>query len=433
MTTVLHLTAHLGGGVGKALSGLARQAASVGSSFRHRFVTLEVQEKTGFLEQIVEAGAEVVVCPGSAELYRLVEAADIVQLEWWNHPATLQALCRQELPSMRLLVWSHVSGLQTPIIPARLLRESARFLFTSPCSYVAPEVLALTPDVREKIGVVPSCGGFPPNIGTRDRNSTPMAVGYVGSLNFAKLHPEFVSFLTAAHLPGLTVKMIGDVTNRDILEQQCNAAGRPGLLQFRGYVTNIAPELASLDVLAYLLNPSHYGTTENALLEAMSMGVIPIVLDNPAERQIVRNRETGLIVSSPEEFAAALRWLSEHPEQRQALAAAAVASVRERFSVAVMDEGLNRHYTELMQLGKTKLSFSQIFGPEPADWFLACQRTPQIFTAHGVDLPKPTDYSRYAHLERTKGTACHFHSYFPEDRRLKLWAGCLEKHGVSHG
>ena len=36
------------------------------------------------------------------------------------------------------------------------------------------------------------------------------------------------------------------------------------------------------------------------------MGIVPIVLDNPAERQIVDDGYTGLIVNSPDEFAEAL-------------------------------------------------------------------------------------------------------------------------------
>lgn len=429
MKTVLHLTAHLGGGVGKALSGLACQAASAGSPFSHQFVILEPQEKPQFLNRIVEAGCEVVVCPDKAQLRSLIEAADIVQLEWWNHPATLRALCSEELPPMRLLVWSHVSGLNTPIIPAGLMRVADRFLLTSHCSYAAPEITSLSPKERERISVVSSSGGFPPYLDMREREPSEIRVGYIGSLNFAKLHPKFVSFMRGVQVPEFRVRMIGDTANRDILERQCAVVGRSGLLEFRGYVTDVSSELTTLDVLAYLLNPSHYGTTENALIEAMSMGVVPIVLDNPAELQIVQDRVNGLVVSTPEEFAAALQWLERNPEQRRILSKCAVTSIRERFSVAAMEEGLNQHYAEILQLKRNSISFTRIFGDEPADWFLSCQRCPEMFNDSGVDLSGPEDYSQYALFEKSKGTVFHFEAYFPDDPRLKLWVQCLEQSG----
>ena len=136
-------------------------------------------------------------------------------------------------------------------------------------------------------------------------------MGYFGSLNFAKLHPHYVDFLAAVDKPGLTVRLIGDLTNRDILERQSALIGREGMFEFRGYSTDIAAELKAINVLAYLLNPEHYGTTENALLEAMAVGIVPIVLDNPAERHIIEDNRTGLIVSTPSEFSKAVYWLAK--------------------------------------------------------------------------------------------------------------------------
>ena len=52
MTQVLHLTAHLGGGVGKALSGIVRQAKDSGSKFQHVIICLEEPEKSQFAVEI---------------------------------------------------------------------------------------------------------------------------------------------------------------------------------------------------------------------------------------------------------------------------------------------------------------------------------------------------------------------------------------------
>lgn len=420
---VLHLTAHLGGGVGKALCGLVDRARQSGAGVQHTIVCFERPEKDQFLNQARDTGCEVIVCPTNDELAVRVRNADIVQLEWWNHPATIQALCTLPDLPLRLIAWSHVSGLHNPIIPKGLMRAAYKTVFTSPCSLEAKGVSDLLPQLEDRFGVVSSSGGFAglPQVAARP-DKAGIAVGYIGSLNFAKLHPCYVDYLSEVALPGFTVRMIGDVTNKDILQHQCEAAGKPGLLEFRGYSVDIASELASIDVLAYLLNPEHYGTTENALLEAMAMGIVPIVLDNPAERRIVEDRKSGLIVRSPAEFAQAVEWLAAHPRERSSIGSRAARSVRERFTAEIMESRLNGHYRSLMPQEKRSIRFKQIFGDDPADWFLACQGNPAIFRADGAIAHPIGDMGRYGLFEKSKGTVFHFHRYFPENARLAQWA-----------
>lgn len=421
--SVLHLTAHLGGGVGKALSGLVLNTPSE-SGIRHSIVSLEPPEKLQFLVQLADAGCSVTVAPDRAVLAGLIEAADIVQLEWWGHPATVATLCSGPLPAMRLVVWCHISGIHTPIIPRQLIEASHRCLFTSPCSYEATEVAALLPTHRNRMAVVHSAGGFKGLEPPERRADEELAAGYLGSLNFAKLHPRYVDFLTEVAIPGFSVRMIGDITNREILEQQCRAIGRPGMLEFRGYTTDVASELAAINVFPYLLNPCHYGTSENALLEAMAMGVVPVVLNNPAERCLVTDQETGLIVSSPREFRDAMTWLAIHPQERRKIGLRAAETVRNRFAITGIANAFTAHYGSVIAEEKRSRSFSAIFGQEPAAWFLAIQRYPELFT-RTEGLGEIDEYSLPGLLEKTKGSAFQYQSHFPEDLRLQDWAGKL--------
>jgi glycosyltransferase involved in cell wall biosynthesis len=422
--SVLHLTAHLGGGIGKALSGLVvNTPAEYG--INHAIVCLETPEKTQFMEQLSDSGCPVTVAPDRSTLAELIEASDIVQLEWWGHPASIAALCSGSLPAMRLLVWCHVSGIHTPIIPARLIESSHRCIFTSPCSYEAAEVIQLIPTIKSKMDVIHSAGGFDGFEMHERKWDDPIAAGYLGSLNFAKLHPRYVEFLTEVDIPGFSVRMIGDITNRDILENQCRNALKPNMLEFRGYTTDVASELAAINVFPYLLNPQHYGTTENALLEAMAMGVVPIVLDNPAERCLVTDKITGLVVRNRQEFADAVNWLVRNPEERLKIGNQAALSVRERFAVSKMKEAFNHHYSAVSTVDKNEISFDNIFGKTPAEWFLASQRHPEFF--------KEKEYKSAIDeltlpglLERSKGSVFHYHNNFHKDKRLARWAKRLE-------
>jgi glycosyltransferase involved in cell wall biosynthesis len=423
---VLHLTAHLGGGVGKALSGLVAQANESQSGVRHLIACLEEPEKSQFIDSILSSGGHVVVCPSQNRLETLIADSDIVQLEWWNHPATIKCLCSMPVRPIRLLAWSHVSGLHNPIIPQRLITASHRFLFTSPCSYQSRAVRNLAPQLADHLGVVSSSGGFSglPQVHTEEDEG--VSAGYIGSLNFAKLHPCYVDYLAAVEIPGFRVRMIGDLTNQNTLNQRCDYLGRVGMLDFRGYSTHVASELAAINVLAYLLNPEHYGTTENALLEAMAAGTVPIVLDNPCERQIVDDGVTGLVVHSPHEFAQAIRWLNNNPADRRRLASRAAQSVRERFSAEKMEVSLNAHYRHVLSMEKRKIVFSEIFGADPAEWFLSCQDDKSFFGDDGTVHSNGRASLPHALFEKTKGTAFHFSAYFPNNPKLKLWAKNLK-------
>lgn len=426
MIQVLHITAHMGGGVGKALSGLVAQASRSGSGVKHLIVSLEEPEKSQFVDLARGYGCKVIVRPSRDRLEKLIKDSDIVQLEWWNHPATIKCLCSLSMTPVRLLIWCHISGLHNPIIPKKLILASHKFLFTSRCSFQATEVMELEPEIGDRLGVVSSSGGFselPEVCRKADRS---ISAGYIGSLNFAKLHPRYVDYLAAVEIPGFKVRMIGDLINQDVLSRQCDSLGKTGMLEFRGYSSDVASELASINVLAYLLNPEHYGTNENSLLEAMAMGIVPIVLNNPAECQIVDDQNTGLIVRSPVEFAEAVKWLSDNPGDRQRLGSQAAKSVRERFSVEKVEASLNLHYQKILSMGKKEIVFSEIFGTNPVEWFLSCQKNRKIFAEDGsIRLGGGISLS-HGLFEKSKGTTFHFSEYFQENSRLKSWAKSLK-------
>lgn len=425
MLNIVHLTAHLGGGVGRALAGVV---ATAGADVKHSFVCLEKPEKNQFVDLIAQAGCEVLLAPDQQTLLAKLENADIVQVEWWNHPALLGFLAGlPELP-MRLVIWCHVSGLSTPIIPALLLGLPHRFIFTSACSLQADTVLAQPIAIKSKLAVISSCGGFaelPEPAPMSYLASKPLSVGYIGSLNFAKLHPDYVNFLAGVPLPDFTVDLIGDTTNQTQLQAQCELQGNPRLLRFQGYTADVVTALNSITVLAYLLNPYHYGTTENALLEAMAMGIVPVVMNNSAERCIVIDKVTGLLVSSRAEFIEAIVWLSEYPELRAELGCSAASHVRRQYSPLRLQSSFAALYRDVADSDKTHINFQPVLGSTPSDWFLSCQKKRSVFSDDGLVYPIG-DASDFGLFERSKGSVRHFHRTFPCDPQLAAWALHLE-------
>lgn len=417
---VLHLAAHLGGGVGKAISALS-ESHRLDSHVQRTVVLFEEPVKTQFVDKCKENGCRVIIQPAISELERLVADSDIVQLEWWNHPATIKNLCALNVSSMRLLTWSHISGLGYFSIPARLISASCRFVFTSPCSLKSESVINNCKTLRDKLGVVHSCGGFDFLPVIDFEHQTTMSAGYIGSLNFSKLHPDFIGYISQINIRGFQVKMIGDLVNERILEDQCKDVGSPELLHFVGYIPDAVAELSNLNVLLYLLNPEHYGTTENALLESMAMGITPVVMNNECEASIVEHRETGIIVNNIAEFVSSMDWLHKNPGERIDIGKRAARKTRERFSSLKMKEGLLECYAQLMKEPKTNVNFVEVFGSDPSEWFLLNQRRRTIFTEKGQVLLE-SDNDLYGLLDESKGSVFQFSKYFPENKKLSLWS-----------
>lgn len=409
------------------LARLAAESRRRQDGIRHTVACLEPIEKTQFVEQFQAQGGQLLVCPSPQELDRQIRLADIVQLEWWHHPVVAGWMCSGELPPMRLIVWSHVSGLHAPEIPPAFVATPHRFLFSSPCSLEHCALAGLRGRIGERLGVVVSSGGFADMPDPADRShSGSLRVGYLGTLNFAKLHPRILDFVAAVRLPDFRLALVGDPATGVRLLAAAAANGCERRLNVRGYATDSAHELASLDVLAYILNPVHYGTAENALLEAMAMGVVPIVLNNPAERYLVQHMETGVVVQGPEEFADALDWLTAHHVERARLSANAAATVRAAFSIERTADGLQGHYQAVLAEDKRSFDFRPIFGREPADWFLSCQGNEAWrFWNDGDSRPVAGRGPEFLY-ERTKSSVFHYRTVYPTDGRLASWAHALD-------
>jgi glycosyltransferase involved in cell wall biosynthesis len=422
---ILHITPHLGGGMGKFLSGIIKQAKicdiSDISDNEHIIVCLDKPEKMQHINKIRQYDGKVIECPTKNELEDLMKKSDIVQLEYINNPIIFKYLCMMDIPPIRIVVLSHNNGIFNPIIPKEFIENSHKFIITSPCSW---ETLSNTYNHNEDIGCIYSSGGFEefPFPVIYRKIDEKMSVGYFGSTIFSKMHPYYADYINEIDIPNFKVKIIGDLHNKEILEKQSYR------FEFKGFVPDIYSELKSINVLAYILNPEHYGTTENALIESMSIGIVPIVLSNLPEMSIVENNVTGFIVNSSIEFAEIIEYLNNNSDEIIRLGLNAMKSTREKFSIEKTESNLNNYYIKALLMEKRKIDFKQIFGYTPDQWFLSCQGNKKVFKKDGsIDLTTVNEYAKYMLFEETKGSVFHFSKYFPENKKLNQWAENLLK------
>lgn len=133
----------------------------------------------------------------------------------------------------------------------------------------------------------------------------------------------------AAELPDWRLAALGEGEQRGALEAQAARLGLAERVDWLGQVADPWPWLRAAEVFVL---PSRYEGTPNALLEAMSCGLAPIVSDATAGAlDFVSDEVSGLVVpvEDPAALAAAMRRLAGDAALRARLGAEARARVAE--------------------------------------------------------------------------------------------------------
>ncbi len=389
---ILHVTPHLGGGVGKAHAAIS---AVLPKSIERTYLLLEPPRDRIYADAIAASSARVMV-GGLEQAAQMARDADIVQFEFWNHPRLYECLARCDFPVMRSVLWSHVSGLFRPLIAPALLQAAGRFVFTTEASLTAPGVAP-----SDKIAVISSGFGFA-NAPLRKGAKMPH-IAYLGTVDFVKMHPGFFDAIDA--LPDDTIRLpIWGAANADVV-RYAQTMRHPGRFDFRGQTADPAAALAEADIFFYPLQPDHYGTAENALIEAMSLGLVPVVMNNPAEMALVKDGITGLVAHSVEQCTAHLQMLLASPERRATMAQAAMKDVAQTRTPDISARQFIELWQSLRLEPARRCDFRAAIGDTPADWFRTTQGPSWTFS----DERGPAS---------SKGTLAHFDNVFPGDASL---------------
>jgi|WetSurMetagenome_2_1015567.scaffolds.fasta_scaffold07069_4 L-malate glycosyltransferase len=333
MINILHITPHLGGGVGTVVLNWLKKEKEVNKGIQHKIACLE--ENNNSMQEFLDFG--MLIHDGlyfnPSLLLEWIDHADIVLMHWWNHPTLFDVLVNSELPACRLIIWNHVSALNPPyILSDKLIQFADRFIFTSPVSYEAEEIIKLPDHLKEKLGVVWSSCGTEIFKGFKKKQHEGFNVGMTGTVDYGKLHPDFIKMCSNINIPDVRfIVCSGD--SQEKMKKDAIKLNIADKFSFNGRVPSIMPYLAIYDVFGYPLQPKHLGTCEQAIGEAMIAGVVPVVLNNPAERYIIENEVTGIIANSQDEYCRAIEYLYYHTETRNRIAQNAIKAAREKYSI----------------------------------------------------------------------------------------------------
>ena len=318
---ILHITGHLGGGVGTTLLDWMEADPS------HTYWVHSLDSVNPWAGMRIEFMSHCSYTSGGLterSWSDMVGWADIVVVHWWDN-IFLSRWIKVPMPACRMVLWAHQNYNMDPAIK----HYADRFIVTSP-------VMGRQHDCIKSTGNISRFLALP------DRHHDGYTVGYVGTVDYKKIHPHFISMCERVDVPDIMFHVYGEnhIAPADITKQS--------RFLFPGKVDRVDAVYFCMDVFGYPLRPDHYGTSELVLGEAMASGLTPICMDNPAERLIIKNGVTGYLCESEEEYIENIEHLYHKPLLRKWMGDNARQAAVEMYDIKRMVKEWNEVFTEMM-------------------------------------------------------------------------------------
>jgi glycosyltransferase involved in cell wall biosynthesis len=139
--------------------------------------------------------------------------------------------------------------------------------------------------------------------------------------------------------------VVGDGELREDLEAKTQELALRDRVIFTGWIKDLRPLYADLDVLAVTSNNEG---TPVAVIEAMAAGVPVVAMDLGSCREVISNGETGFLVNSVEEAVKAIKKIPKISRK------ACRQRVEKKFSLEIMVENYEKVYNEIFKREEKK-------------------------------------------------------------------------------
>ncbi len=442
MKRILHITPHLGGGVGAVVTALV-DGLVLSGEWHQEIVCFEYLNAFG-KEWSEKNGITVYseVNLNGEWLHNIVSEVDIVHVHYWNHPLLYCFLHSMSGNNTRMVFWSHTNGHNPPY----LLNSS---VLDYPEIFVLSSGFSLESEILKKrnrrwkdihLRVVHSSSGIKGFDRIKPRKHTGFNIGYVGTVDYCKMHRDFIKICNKIDIPNLNIIICGGNCHLEI-EEEAKSLGLSDKFDFRGPVDDVKEVFAELDVFIYPLNSDNYGTGEQVLIEAMSASVPQVVFDNGPESHVVQDGYTGFVAKNASEMAKSVEKLYHSQELRQQIGVNSRKWAVANYSIEYMVDDWSRIYKELLQRNRKNASLltrdSKIDDSVPLSLFLLalgeCEERSlyEMAIKHFPDMLPASLKSRFNILRpvftgQTRGSVKHY-ANFCEDARLKYLAECVSE------
>lgn len=433
---ILYITAHMGGGVGKAISGMAMSCAG---NAEQKILLLEEPQKTQYVLTCENNDIDISYRQNKQEIYDAIEWSDVVIINWWHHPVMAQFLADFPNIPCRCILWSHVNGCVYPYLPYSFANKMKALMVTTMYSLENPIWKKCEREsIAERVYCVSGMGDFSPqDVACKSEysNNDSFTVGYVGTINFSKLHKDYFEYSKRLIeiIPNIRFLMVGDYD--DTINNIIDRLGIREYFEFTGYVEDVYSYFEKMDVLGYLLCKENYATTENVLLEAMAAGVPVVVYNNKPEQYIIKQDVNGYLVNDYEEYSHIMKQLSADEELRKRIGQSGREHVIQNCSKEKNKEVFLGCIEKTLTQEKELYNFKEIFGNTPYEWFVSCTGADRESFDNFIERSNDDGLDEFfAHCnpiykEKSKSSINHFHKYFPDDEKLGYF--CMKLQSMS--
>jgi hypothetical protein len=259
----------------------------------------------------------------------------------------------------------------------------------------------------------------------------PFTVGWIGKLDFSRVHPEFIRMCARVRIPGVRFIVCGDGAALSVLRRQAAESGVADRVEFRGFVEDVGSAIREFDVFGYPLCALSYAASELSLQEAMYAGVPPVVLGPDAVLRLVDHGQTGLTARTPSEYVEALTHLYRHPAERTRLGQAAHEHAVRNWSPASVAPSWARTYERLMRDPKRRrppyrlarrgaLRFADSIGDAARPFRAGLSCTEEAALAAECQIAGSPSV-----LCTADGGILDYRDAYPGDPHLRLWSGLI--------
>lgn len=439
---LLHLIPRfIGGGPERALLALIGAWQQQGLEAEHEIRVFDPPLSAPLVIRARRLGARVATVPppdargeSTDALDDAIRAADLVMVQYWNHPWLLDAL-RRPWPEARVLLRLAVRGTTPPHVATAELGDFADHVLAS-----SPRTLE-TPMARRisarggQVDWVPALSDMTRLNGFTRHPHEGVRIGHVGLVDSAKMHPRFAELCAAVRRPEVAFDVFGP-GRLDELRERFAAVGLANRAQVHGPTEDLAGALGRLDIVGHPLALDSYATSEKTVQEAMWVGLPVVVLAGTGPADLIDHERTGLVAADEVDYPRQLERLVDDAELRHRLGAAASGFAREHFDPP-------RNARRLWQCCATALQHpKRTREPLPGAGAPAAHRFVHSLghltgpfavslegaEQHGADAVRAAERAIAALspvVAQGEGGVVHHRNTWPDDPHLRLWSGLI--------
>lgn len=387
---ILHVTPHLGGGVGRCLSAIS---AVRSDKISREFLLLESPIDKSFYD-IVSQKCKIQIVNYQSDLENYLKSFDIIQCEFWNHPAMLHFLNYSKNLKLRRIFWCHISGRGAIRLPLNFLQSDNKIIFTSEVSNA---------EYGTENAIVNSGFIFPKSKQCSMNISRKYDFVYAGQLDYRKLHSKFANIIThAARISDSELNILGDGKDKKIIQNEILSRN----VVFHGHITNVEDYFRQSKFLIYPLDEEHYGTGENIIKEAMSLGCIPLLLSNPAELEIMKEYSNLSCYKTVEDLAQSLSAFIENDKLVTRYSHLLKEFSEKNYAPELSANLLTEIYCNTLNSQEFKaFDMEDTFGGSPTEWYESFSSSEAEELDENRDAPN-------------KGSRIHFEHHFSQGEEI---------------